>query len=76
MYCETYIDHYFTGEKWSLGCYAGMIALNTITICGKALREQCGHIHWTGTETSDIWNGYMEGAVRSGERVSNELMQL
>ncbi len=76
LYCETYIDHYFTSEAWSLGCYAGMMPLNAITICGKALREQCGHIHWAGTETSDVWNGYMEGAIRSGERASNELMQL
>ncbi len=29
-----------------------------------------GPIHWAGTETSDYWNGYMDGAVRSGERAA------
>lgn len=74
LQCEIYVDHYFTEEAWSLGCYAGMMPLNATTSCGAALREPCGHIHWAGTETSDVWNGYMEGAVRSGERVSKELM--
>lgn len=32
-----------------------------------------GNIHWAGTETSERWNGYMEGAIRSGERVSKEI---
>ncbi|WP_372510321.1 FAD-dependent oxidoreductase [Actinomadura madurae] len=26
-----------------------------------------------GTETSDYWTGYMDGAVRSGERVAKEV---
>jgi monoamine oxidase len=30
-------------------------------------------IHWAGTETSDYWQGYMDGAVRSGERVATEV---
>jgi monoamine oxidase len=74
--CEIYVDQYFTDEAWSLGCYAGMMPPNAVTTCGAALREPCGHIHWAGTETSDVWNGYMEGAVLSGERVSNEVMHL
>lgn len=76
LHCETYIDYCFTDEEWSLGCYAGIMPPNAITACGSALREPCGNIHWAGTETSDIWNGYMEGAVRSGERVSKELLEV
>jgi len=30
-------------------------------------------IHWAGSETSPVWNGYMDGAVRSGERVAAEI---
>jgi hypothetical protein len=33
-----------------------------------------GRIHWAGTETSDYWNGYMDGAVRSGERAAAEVL--
>jgi monoamine oxidase len=31
-------------------------------------------IHWAGSETSDIWNGYMDGAVRSGRRAADEIL--
>ena len=39
-----------------------------------ALRAPVGPIHWAGTETSNYWNGYMDGAVRSGERAAREVM--
>ncbi|MEX2420860.1 MAG: FAD-dependent oxidoreductase, partial [Actinomycetota bacterium] len=33
-----------------------------------------GSIHWAGAETSPVWNGYMDGAIRSGERVAKEIL--
>ena len=33
-----------------------------------------GCIHWAGAETAEIWNGYMDGAVRSGERAAREVL--
>ena len=70
----TYLDHSWAAEEWSRGCYAGILPPNTWTSVGKALRQPVGGIHWAGTETSDVWNGYMEGAVRSGERVAREII--
>lgn len=32
------------------------------------VRNVLGDVHFVGTETSDVWKGYMEGAVRSGTR--------
>jgi monoamine oxidase len=32
-----------------------------------------GRIHWAGTETSTFWHGYMDGAVRSGQRAAAEV---
>jgi monoamine oxidase len=46
------------------------------TSLGENFRKPCGHIHWAGTETSDIWNGYIDGAVRSGERVAKEILEI
>ena len=34
------------------------------------LRESEGRIHWAGTETALISQGYMDGAIESGIRVS------
>ena len=41
---------------------------------GAALRAPVGRIHWASTETSTYWNGYMDGAVRSGERAAKEVL--
>ena len=40
---------------------------------GTALRKPVGRIHWAGTKTSEVFNGYMDGAVRSGERAAREV---
>jgi monoamine oxidase len=43
---------------------------------GAHIRPPIGRIHWAGTETSDYWAGYMDGAVRSGERAAKEVGRL
>lgn len=70
-----YLDHSFLNEAWSKGCYAAVPVPGFWTSVGQALRQPVGRIHWAGTETSDIWNGYIDGAVRSGERVAAEIIQ-
>jgi monoamine oxidase len=40
----------------------------------SAYADPCGRIHWAGTETATLWHGYMDGAVRSGERASAEVL--
>jgi monoamine oxidase len=41
---------------------------------GAALRTPVGRLHWAGTETSEVFMGYMDGAVRSGERAAAEVV--
>jgi monoamine oxidase len=41
---------------------------------GSALRAPIGVLHWAGAETASTWNGYMEGAVTSGERAAAEVL--
>jgi monoamine oxidase len=31
-------------------------------------------IYWAGTEASDVWFGYIEGAVRAGEKAVGEIL--
>jgi monoamine oxidase len=45
-----------------------------MTSLGKILRTPEGHFHFAGTETAEEWNGYMEGAVRAGEREAKIVM--
>ena len=69
-----YIESYWAGERWSRGCPVGIAGPGVYTGYGPALREPVGRIHWAGTETSTYWNGYMDGAVRSGERATAEVL--
>jgi monoamine oxidase len=43
-------------------------------LVGRALRAPIGPIHWAGAETATVWNGYMDGAVQSGERAAAEVL--
>ncbi len=60
-------------ERWTRGAYAGHLAPGTLTRARGALRAAAGGIHFAGTETATYWNGYMDGAVRSGERAAREV---
>ncbi len=68
-----YVEQDWANEEWIRGGYGAHLAPGTWTDYGELLREPEGRIHWAGSETSAVWNGYMDGAVRSGERVAAEL---
>jgi monoamine oxidase len=70
-----YIDQSWAEEEWSRGCYTGVMGPHTMTGLGEELRLPVGDIHFAGTETSPVWNGYMEGAILSGERVAREVLE-
>jgi monoamine oxidase len=61
-------------EGFSRGGPVAYAPPGVLTEYGAALRKPVGGIHWAGTETSTYWNGYMDGAVRSGERVAKEVL--
>src|SRR5262249_61531590 len=68
-----YVEKDWTGEEWSRGAPVGLMPPGVLTQYGPALRPPVGRIHWAGTETAEMWTGYMDGAVRSGERVAAEV---
>ena len=61
-------------EEWSRGCPVGIVPPGVLIDNGPALREPVGRLHWAGTETSTYWNGYMDGAIRAGERAAREVL--
>jgi monoamine oxidase len=67
------LEHNWSNEPWTRGCYVGFMAPGVWSDYGSALRAPVGRIHWAGTETSEVFMGYMDGAVRSGERVAREV---
>jgi monoamine oxidase len=69
-----YEDQDWPADPWSRGCYGASITPGIMTTVGKAIRQPHGRIHWAGTETSTKWMGYIDGAVRSGERAASEVL--
>jgi monoamine oxidase len=67
-------DLNWAGEEWTRGCPVGHQGTGALSRYGPALRKRTGRIHWAGTETADYWNGYMDGAVRSGRRVTEQAL--
>jgi monoamine oxidase len=69
-----YDDNDWTLEPFAHG-YVASMPPGAMTRYGKALREPCGRIHWAGSETSEEWAGYIEGALRSGVRAAKEVVR-
>ncbi len=69
-----YIDQDWPAERFSRGCYSMVLGPGVLGAHAAALRAPIGRVHWAGTETARVWMGYMEGAVESGERVSDEVL--
>lgn len=69
-----YFDTIWSEEVWTRGCPVGIPSLGTLLAYGPLIRRPVGQIHWAGTETSTYWTGYMDGAVRAGERAAREVI--
>ena len=68
------LERSWADEEYSGGCFAGYFPPGVWTSYGRGLREPVGRLHWAGTETATVWNSYMDGAVRSGERAAAEVL--
>ena len=68
-----YAEGRWTNELWSRGDPVGFTPPGVLLSYGTALRAPVGRFHWAGTETADYWIGYMDGAVRSGQRAAAEV---
>jgi len=65
----------WTHDPWTRGCPVGHTGRNVLATLGPQLRRPVGLVHFAGTETADFWLGYMDGAVRSGERAAREVVR-
>ena len=70
---RAYVEDAAAGEEWIRGAPTAVMVPGALTSYGGALRASFGRVHWAGSETSTFWAGYMDGAVRSGERAAKEV---
>lgn len=70
-----YTEKIWPLDPWIRGAYAANPTPGTWTGYGQAgWRTATGPIHWAGSETSSVWNGYIDGAIASGLRAVNEIL--
>ncbi len=60
-------------ERYTRGCVSP-IGPGFLSKVRVGLGAPTGSLHWAGTETSTIWMGYMDGAVRAGRRAAIEAL--
>jgi monoamine oxidase len=69
-----YFEQDWTTERWTRGGPVSQLAPGTVTDFLPVLGQPFRNVHWAGTETAGYWNGYMDGAVSSGERAAKEVL--
>ena len=69
-----YLETDWSAEEWSRGGMIAHFSPGTLTTYGAALRMPVGRIHWAGAERATEMHGLIEGAVRSGERAADEIL--
>ena len=62
-----YFEQDWTSEAWTRGGPTAVLPPGVLTELGPWRDRSFGRVHWAGAEHSDYWNGYMDGAVRSGK---------
>lgn len=70
-----YADQCWGAETFAPGGPTAAVPPGSWTQFGPLLRRPVGPLHWAGTETADEWTGFMDGAVRSGQRAAAEVLE-
>jgi monoamine oxidase len=73
---DDYLERLWAEEEWTRGCYGCHMPTGAWTAYGPALHPPIGPLHWAGAEYAQVWNGYMDGAVRSGDAAAAEVVEL
>lgn len=68
-----YIERDWSTERYTAGCHGAHFAPGAWSANGPLLAESDGVLHWAGAEYASRFNGYMEGAVRSGLEAAAEV---
>jgi monoamine oxidase len=69
-----YFEQDWVEERWTRGGPTSVLGPGTLVDFGSALTRPAGAVHWAGTETAGYWNGFMDGAISSGERAAREVL--
>ncbi|TWU71252.1 hypothetical protein ED733_002513 [Metarhizium rileyi] len=69
-----FLEQIWQHEEFSRGALAPVTAIGHLTKFADVYGKPTGNLHFVGTEYSNDWKGYMEGALASGENGSREVV--
>jgi monoamine oxidase len=69
---DAWLDDW-TADPWARGSYAAFLPGQTTRYSDVIARPE-GGVHFAGEQTSLAYQGFLEGAVRSGERCAREVL--
>jgi monoamine oxidase len=69
-----YADMVWATEAFTLGAYGSFNPPGVLTSLGAAVDGPAGNVHFAGADYSPEWPGYMEGAIRSGAAVADQVL--
>lgn len=64
----------WNAQNWTTGAFTAYMPPGVWTAYGQGWREPVGDIYWAGTEASDRWPGYFDGAVRAGKNAAKAIL--
>jgi monoamine oxidase len=68
---KSYLEKVWAEEPFVGGAYSSVMPMGGWTEYGPALAAPVGRIYWAGTETSERWPGFYEGAAQAAENAVN-----
>eukprot|EP01104_Vermistella_antarctica_P012138 TRINITY_DN3464_c0_g1_i1.p1 TRINITY_DN3464_c0_g1~~TRINITY_DN3464_c0_g1_i1.p1 ORF type:complete len:556 (-),score=82.27 TRINITY_DN3464_c0_g1_i1:71-1738(-) len=71
---RAWFEKSWQNDPFTRGCPVNLFPTGQFHQYADKLRTPIGPIHFGGTETAVTWPGYMEGAVQSGWRVAQEVI--
>ncbi|RVX69449.1 hypothetical protein B0A52_06512 [Exophiala mesophila] len=74
LFVESFESPWMEETYSGWGCPCPVMPPGVLADGWEALLAPVGNIHFVGTELTSVWRGYMEGAIRSGERGASEVV--
>jgi monoamine oxidase len=68
-----FVELVWAAEPYTRGAYGSYNPPGVLTSIGHVAGKPVGRVHFAASELTPRWIGYMDGAIRSGERAAQEI---
>jgi monoamine oxidase len=74
LHPTSYLELVWAAEPYTRGAYGSYNPPGVLTSIGHVAGQPVGAVHFAASELTTRWIGYMDGAIRSGERAAGEII--